>query len=321
MDGIIGGVGAILVFVPNIFILFMALGVLEESGYLPRAAFVIDRLMYSMKLSGRSFISMLLGFGCNVSSIMSTRSISEPKERIVTILVSPFISCSARLPVFLLIAGTFFGTKGGVVVFFLYLLSIIVTVISALIINRLLFKGEPSTMIMELPRYRKPRVSSIILYTWNKGRHFLEKAGTIILGASIVIWILSFFPSEGSQSYAAMIGRTLEPLFVPLGFSWEMISSLVFGVAAKEVIVSSLTTFYGNYALMGSAMEVMRAAISPVTAFSFLVFVLLYVPCLPTLAVTKNETGSYRYVFFSVIYSLAVAYSLALVVRMIGGLL
>jgi len=321
VDGIIGGVGAILVFVPNIFILFMALGVLEESGYLPRAAFVIDRLMYSMKLSGRSFISMLLGFGCNVSSIMSTRSISEPKERIVTILVSPFISCSARLPVFLLIAGTFFGAKGGVVVFFLYLLSIIVTVISALIINRLLFKGEPSTMIMELPRYRKPRVSSIILYTWNKGRHFLEKAGTIILGASIVIWILSFFPSEGSQSYAAMIGRTLEPLFVPLGFSWEMISSLVFGVAAKEVIVSSLTTFYGNYALMGSAMEVMRAAISPVTAFSFLVFVLLYVPCLPTLAVTKNETGSYRYVFFSVIYSLAVAYSLALVVRMIGGLL
>jgi len=321
VDGIIGGVGAILVFVPNIFILFMALGMLEESGYLPRAAFVIDRLMYSMKLSGRSFISMLLGFGCNVSSIMSTRSISEPKERIVTILVSPFISCSARLPVFLLIAGTFFGAKGGVVVFFLYLLSIIVTVISALIINRLLFKGEPSTMIMELPRYRKPRVSSIILYTWNKGRHFLEKAGTIILGASIVIWILSFFPSEGSQSYAAMIGRTLEPLFVPLGFSWEMISSLVFGVAAKEVIVSSLTTFYGNYALMGSAMEVMRAAISPVTAFSFLVFVLLYVPCLPTLAVTKNETGSYRYVFFSVIYSLAVAYSLALVVRMIGGLL
>ncbi|SSC13365.1 Ferrous iron transport protein B homolog [Mesotoga infera] len=321
VDGIIGGIGAILVFVPNIFILFMALGVLEESGYLPRAAFVIDRLMYSMKLSGRSFISMLLGFGCNVSSIMSTRSISEPKERIVTILVSPFISCSARLPVFLLIAGTFFGAKGGVVVFFLYLLSIIVTVISALIINRLLFKGEPSTMIMELPRYRKPRVSSIILYTWNKGRHFLEKAGTIILGASIVIWILSFFPSEGSQSYAAMIGRTLEPLFVPLGFSWEMISSLVFGVAAKEVIVSSLTTFYGNYALMGSAMEVMRAAISPVTAFSFLVFVLLYVPCLPTLAVTKNETGSYRYVFFSVIYSLAVAYSLALVVRMIGGLL
>jgi ferrous iron transport protein B len=321
VDGILVGVGAILVFVPNIFILFMALGVLEESGDLPRAAFVIDRLMYSMKLSGRSFISMLLGFGCNVSSIMSTRSISEPKERIVTILVSPFISCSARLPVFLLIAGTFFGAKGGVVVFFLYLLSIIVTVISALIINRLLFKGEPSTMIMELPRYRKPRVSSIILYTWNKGRHFLEKAGTIILGASIVIWILSFFPSEGSQSYAAMIGRTLEPLFVPLGFSWEMISSLVFGVAAKEVIVSSLTTFYGNYALMGSAMEVMRAAISPVTAFSFLVFVLLYVPCLPTLAVTKNETGSYRYVFFSVIYSLAVAYSLALVVRMIGGLL
>jgi ferrous iron transport protein B len=321
VDGIIGGVGAILVFVPNIFILFMALGVLEESGYLPRAAFVIDRLMYSMKLSGRSFISMLLGFGCNVSSIMSTRSISEPKERIVTILVSPFISCSARLPVFLLIAGTFFGTKGGVVVFFLYLLSIVVTVLSALIINRLLFKGEPSTMIMELPRYRKPRVSSIMLYTWNKGRHFLEKAGTIILGASIVIWILSYFPAEGSQSYAAMIGRTLEPLFIPLGFSWEMISSLVFGVAAKEVIVSSLTTFYGNYAVMGSAMEVMRVAISPVTAFSFLVFVLLYVPCLPTLAVTKNETGSYRYVFFSVAYSLAVAYSVALVVRVIGGLL
>jgi ferrous iron transport protein B len=321
VEGIVGGVGAILVFVPNIFILFMALGVLEETGYLPRAAFVIDRLMYSMKLSGRSFISMLLGFGCNVSSIMSTRAISEPKERIVTILVSPFISCSARLPVFLLIAGTFFGSRAGMIVFFLYLLSIVVTVLSALILNRLLFKGEPSAMIMELPRYRKPRLKSILIYTWNKGKHFLEKAGTIILAASIVIWLLSYFPSEGAGSYAAMIGRYLEPLFRPLGFTWEMISSLVFGVAAKEVIVSSLTTFYGDYALLGSSVEAIRTFISPTTAFAFLVFVLLYVPCLPALAVMKNETGSYKYVFLSVFYSLAVAYLVSMIAVLIGGLL
>ena len=321
VDGVIGGVGAILVFVPNIFILFLALGVLEETGYLPRAAFVIDKLMYAMKLSGRSFISLLLGFGCNVSSIMSTRSISEPKERLVTILVSPFISCSARLPVYVLIAGTFFGVNAGIVVFFLYLLSIVITVLSALLINKLFFKGEPSTLIMELPRYRKPRLTSIMLYTWNKGRHFLEKAGTIILAASIVIWILTYFPTEGTGSFAATIGKALEPLFVPLGYTWEMITSLVFGIAAKEVIVSSLTTFFGNPGVTGTSLDIMRTIISPEIALSFLVFVLLYVPCMPTLAVIKNETGSYKFVFFSAFYSLAVAYAVALIVRVVGGLL
>ena len=321
VEGIIGGVGAVLVFVPNIFILFLALGILEETGYLPRAAFVIDRLMYSMKLSGRSFMSMLLGFGCNVSSIMSTRSISEPKERIVTILVSPFISCSAKLPVYVLIAGTFFGARAGVVIFFLYVLSIVITVLSALLINKLFFKGEPSTLIMELPRYRKPRLSSLILYTWNKGRHFLEKAGTIILGASVVIWFLSYFPSEGTGSFAAMIGKSLEPLFIPLGYTWEMITSLVFGIAAKEVIVSSLTTFFGNLSVSGSSLGAIRTLITPEIALSFLVFVLLYVPCMPTLAVIKNETGSYKYVFFSVFYSLTVAYTVALIVRVVGGFL
>jgi ferrous iron transport protein B len=238
--------------VPNIFILFLALGILEETGYLPRAAFVIDRLMYSMKLSGRSFMSMLLGFGCNVSSIMSTRSISEPKERIVTILVSPFISCSAKLPVYVLIAGTFFGARAGVVIFFLYVLSIVITVLSALLINKLFFKGEPSTLIMELPRYRKPRLSSLILYTWNKGRHFLEKAGTIILGASVVIWFLITFPQKG-QGFAAMIGKSLDRSSYP-GLHVGNETSLVFGIAAKEVIVSSLTTFFGNLSVSGSSL-------------------------------------------------------------------
>jgi ferrous iron transport protein B len=194
-------------------------------------------------------------------------------------------------------------------------------VLSALLINKLFFKGEPSTLIMELPRYRKPRLTSIMLYTWNKGRHFLEKAGTIILAASIVIWILTYFPTEGTGSFAATIGKALEPLFVPLGYTWEMITSLVFGIAAKEVIVSSLTTFFGNPSVSGTSLEIMRTIISPEIALSFLVFVLLYVPCMPTLAVIKNETGSYKFVFFSAFYSLAVAYAVALIVRVVGGLL
>ncbi|OAA30426.1 iron transporter FeoB [Kosmotoga arenicorallina S304] len=320
-DGVIGGVGAVITFVPSIFILFLALGVLEETGYLPRAAFVVDRIMYSMKLSGRSFMSMLLGFGCNVSSIMSTRTISEPQERIVTILVSPFISCSARLPVYIMIASIFFGKAAGLAIFSLYVLSVLFTFGSALLFNKLLFKGKPSPMIMELPRYRKPTLRSLMLYTWNRGKHFLEKAGTIILAASIVIWLLSYFPTgDILTSFASVLGKSLEPLFRPLGFTWQMVTSLIFGGAAKEVIVSSLSTLYGATLLPGiSGLAVLSSQINPAVAFGFLVFVLLYFPCFATIAAIKNESGSWKYVWITVLYGFGVAYLLALVIKLIGG--
>ena len=322
-DGIIQGVGAVLIFVPNIFILFLCLGILEETGYLPRAAFVIDRIMYSLKLSGRSFISMLLGFGCNVSSIMSTRSINEPQERLVTMLVSPFISCSARLPIYIMIAGTFFAANAGLVVFSLYILSIVFTAVSALIINRFMFKGKPSPMIMELPRYRSPRLKSLGIYTWNMGKHFLEKAGTIIFVASIMIWVLYYLPGGGIQnSYASAIGRVLEPIFRPLGFTWQMVTSLLFGVAAKEVIVSSMNTLYLAGGTAGSiALTPGLVGISGATAYAFLVFVLLYIPCAATIAAIKNESGSWRYGILSIVYSFGLAYVVALIFNLIGGIL
>ncbi|MFO7882465.1 MAG: ferrous iron transport protein B [Kosmotogaceae bacterium] len=323
-EGIVGGVGAVLVFVPNIFILFLVMGILEESGYLPRAAFVVDKAMYALKLSGRSFMSLLLGFGCNVTSIMSTRSISEPQERIVTAIVSPFISCSARLPVYIMIAGVFFGARAGIVIFSIYLFSIFITAISSIFINKLLFKGKPAPMIMELPRYRTPKISSLIQYTWNRGKHFLKKAGSIILVSSIVIWFLSYYPVPGkiTESFAAKIGHFLEPLFVPIGFTWEMVTSLIFGVAAKEVIVSTLSTLtLSAQANSSAAVELMKSGLTQFGALAFLMFVLLYVPCLPTLIVLKNETGKWRYLVLSIVYSFSIAYVVALIISLIGRLL
>ena len=322
-EGIVGGVGAVLVFVPNIFILFLIMGILEESGYLPRAAFVVDKAMYTLKLSGRSFMSLLLGFGCNVTSIMSTRSISEPQERIVTAIVSPFISCSARLPVYIMIAGVFFGARAGIVIFSIYLFSIFITAVSSIFINKLLFKGKPAPMIMELPRYRTPKISSLIQYTWNRGKHFLKKAGSIILIASIVIWFLSYFPVPGNiaESFAAKIGHFLEPIFAPIGFTWEMVTSLIFGVAAKEVIVSTLSTLtLSAQTGVSAAAELMKSGLTQFGALAFLMFVLLYVPCLPTLIVLKNETGKWRYLVLSIIYSFSLAYVVALIISLVGRL-
>ncbi|MCD6105190.1 MAG: ferrous iron transport protein B, partial [Thermosipho sp. (in: Bacteria)] len=213
-DGVVSGVGGVLVFIPNIFALFFALGILEETGYLPRAAFVVDRIMYKMKLSGRSFMSLLLGFGCNVSSIMSTRGLPDEKERIGTILASPFISCSARLPVYLMITSIFFNKYKGEVLFSIYIFSIVITAFTAYFVNKLFFKGEDVPLVMELPRYRIPTLRNILIYMWNKGSHFIEKAGTIIFAASIVVWFLSYFPSNGQieTSFAAYLGKLIEPI-------------------------------------------------------------------------------------------------------------
>ena len=322
-DGIIGGVGGVLVFVPNIFMMFLALGFMEESGYLPRAAFVMDKLMVRFKLSGRSFISLLLGFGCNVPAIMSTRSIENPYERLATILISPFISCSARLPVYILLASIFFPRNSTLVIFSLYILSVLLTIGSAIVVNRLFFRGRKFPLVMELPRYRMPTFKNLAIYVWNKGKHFLKKAGGIILAASILIWFLGYFPANGDveKSYAAVIGKTLEPIMKPLNFSWKAATALLFGVAAKEIVVSTFSMLYGfGEEDLESAKLALSQEMNPAIAFAFLVFVMAYIPCLATVAVIKMETNSWKWPIFALVYSILVAYLLSFIAYNVGRL-
>lgn len=323
VDGLISGVGSVLTFVPNIFFLFLAMGFLEESGYLPRAAFVMDRIMEKFKLSGRSFMSLLLGFGCNVSSVMSTRVIDDPKERLVTILISPFMSCSARLPVYLLILRIFFPHASASLLFSLYTLSILITLLSSSFINWLFYRGRSSPLIIELPRYRFPTFRNLYLYTWNRGKHFLKKAGTIILLASIAIWFLNYFPGNGNveESFSASIGKALTWIFKPFDYSWKITLSLFYGAVAKEVIVSSITMLYNfDEVDLETARSVLGLEMDPVKAFAFLVFVMAYIPCIATVATIYSETNSLKWTLFSVLYSFGIAYSLSLLVYKIGGL-
>ena len=318
-DGVLGGVGAVLVFVPNIFALFFLLGIMEDSGYLPRAAFVMDRVMYSLKLSGRSFMSFLLGFGCSVPAVLSTRGMLDTRERIVSVLSVPFISCSARLPVYLLIASIFFSRNQGMVVFSIYLLSMFAAMISSLVLNKVIFKGQRSVFILELPRYRLPSFKNLALYTWLRGKHFLVKAGTIIFVSSLVLWVLMYFPNPNdvTQSFAAQIGRAVSFVLKPLKFDWRASTALFFGVAAKEIIVSTFGMLF-NTTDEGLAAQLSQL-FDPVTAFSFIVFVMAYIPCFATLATIKSEIGT-KYVVITIFYSLFIAYVLALAVRMMGGI-
>ena len=320
-DGVIGGVGGVLVFVPNIFGMFLALGFLEEFGYLPRAAFVVDRIMYKLKLSGRAFMSLILGFGCNVPAIMSTRGISDPRERLITILVSPFITCSARLPVYLLLVGALFKGMEATMIFIIYVSSMVLTAISALFWNKVLFKGEPVPLIMELPRYRMPTLKNLSLYVWERGKHFLEKAGGIILITSIVIWFLGYMPNHGNieHSYAAALGRFFVPIFAPLHFNWKMVTALIFGAAAKEVVVSTFSMLYNASGADLSA--VLAHDFTAVTALAFIFFVMAYIPCFSTIAVTASESGSWKWAALSVVYSLGIAYLIALIITLVGGIL
>jgi len=322
-DGIIGGVGSVLVFTPNIFAMFLALGFLEESGYLPRAAFVMDRIMEKFKLSGRAFMSLILGFGCNVPSIMATRAIDDPRERLVTILITPFISCSARLPVYLLILRIFFPESSAAMLFIIYSLSILITLLSSVVINWLFYRGRTSPLILELPRYRMPTLKNLYIYTWNRGKHFLKKAGTIIFVSAILIWVLSYFPAAGDieNSFSAMIGKSLEWIFKPFGYSWKIVTSLFYGAVAKEVVVSTMSMLYGfeEETFLG-AKEALSAEMDPVSAIAFLIFVMAYIPCFATIATIYSETGSLKWTLFSIGYSLSIAYVLSLIVFYVGKL-
>jgi ferrous iron transport protein B len=322
-NGIISGVGFVLVFVPNIFIMFILLSLLEDSGYLARAAFIMDRVMSKIGLHGKSFIPMLLGLGCNVPAIMATRTIEDPKSRLITILSAPYISCSARLPVYILFAGIFFPGNAGTVVFCLYLLGIGVAIFSALLFRHTILKGKGAPFIMELPPYRAPTLKSTVIHMWEKGSMYIRKAGTYILMGAVVVWALASLPwgvEYGTEaSYAGAIGHALTPLLAPLGFDWKIAVALLFGFMAKEIVVGALGVIYGAAEGEGLEENIGNSMTAP-TALGLMSFVLIYTPCLATLGVIKKETGSWKWTAFSVVYSLIIAYVVAFVLFTVGNL-
>ncbi len=322
-DGIISGVGFVLVFVPNIFVMFIMLSLLEDTGYLARAAFIMDRVMSKIGLHGKSFIPMLLGLGCNVPAIMASRTIEDPKSRLITILSSPYISCSARLPVYVLFAGIFFPSDAGTVVFGIYILGIVVAILSALLLRKTLLRGEGTPFIMELPPYRVPSTRGTVIHMWEKGSMYLRKAGTVILLGATVVWTLASLPwgvEYGTEaSYAGSIGHFLAPLFAPLGFDWRVVVALVFGFLAKEVVVGALGVLYG--AEEGEGLEEnIQGGLTASSALGLMSFVLIYTPCVATLGVIWKETRSVRWTLFSIVYSLIVAYVVAFVIYTVGNL-
>ena len=323
-DGIFGGLGFILEFTVPIFFLFFALSVLEDSGYLARAAFVFDKLLFKLGLHGRSFIPMLLGFGCSVPAVMATRSIEGKKDRLITILTVPFMSCSARLPVYVLIAGAFFAANAATAIWSMYIIGIVVAILFALLLRKTLLKGQPSPFIVELPTYKMPTLYGSLLHMWERGVSFLKKAGTYLLVGAVIIWILSVLPwgvvPGSGESLAGYIGQMFQPLFAPLGFSWQIVASTIFAFMAKEVLVGSLAVIYsvGNEASIQAALV---ASITPLSAYALMVFMLLYIPCLATVGVIKTETGSWKWTSFAIISQLVIAYVAALAVVGVGGLL
>ncbi len=321
VDGVISGLGFIFTFVPPIAFLFFAISWLEDSGYLPRAAFFMDKFMSKAGLHGQSFIPMLMGLGCNVPAIMATRNIDSEKDRLITILVNPLISCSARLPVYVLLAGAFFPESAGTVILSIYLLGVLLAVFMALIFRKFLVGGEPLPFILELPDYQWPGLKATLLKTWQNVAEFLKKASTFLLAGILVVWFLNSHPWGAGleNSYSAEIGRALELVFRPLGFNWKINVALLSGFTAKEMVVGSLGTLYG-VGKEGLA-EAMTQSMNAITAYTFMVFVLIYTPCLAVLGAIKKETGSWKWTAFSVAYSLLLAYTVAFMVKIIGGFL
>lgn len=325
-DGIIAGVGGVLVFVPQIFILFLLISFLEDSGYMSRAALVMDRTMEMVGLNGKAFIPMIIGFGCNVPGVMAARTIEQPRERLLTILLTPLMSCSARLPVYALFVGAFFTKYQAIVVFSLYVLGIVVALTLAKIFSSTILKGEFSLFVVELPPYRMPQAKALFRSTWDKGKGFIKKAGTFIFGGSVVIWLLSYagpggFDVSMDDSFLAIIGGVLSPILAPLGFgTWQAGASLITGILAKEVVVSAMNIIY-HVPNADTLQGMLVTEFSALSAFSFMVFVLLYVPCLATVATIRKETGSIKWTYFSVGYALAIAYLLSFVIYQVGKLL
>jgi ferrous iron transport protein B len=318
IGGVLAGVGSVLVFVPQIAILFLCLSFLEDSGYMARAAILMDRLMMAIGLNGKAFIPLILGFGCNVPAIMATRTLEDHKVRMVTALIAPFMSCSARLSVYSLFVAAFFPKGQAEVVFLLYLTGILMAIGTASLFKKFL-KADDGMFLMELPPYRAPMLTSLLLHTWDKTKGFVRKAGTIIFGMSVLIWFLGNFSWHGvtemNHSFLAAIGGFIAPLFAPMGFgTWQAGVSLITGFLAKEVVVSTMSIVYGAGDTTGSLSALLQGAFTPAAALSFLFFVLLYTPCVSTVAALKRETGSWKWTLISVVYSAAVAWVISFVV-------
>ncbi len=358
VDGVIGGVGAVIVFLPQILILYFFISYMEDSGYMARAAFIMDRLMHKMGLHGKSFIPLIMGFGCNVPAVMSTRTIESQRSRLITMLILPLMSCSARLPIYVMITGSFFALKyRSLAMLSLYVIGVLMAIVMSRLFSAFVVKGEDTPFVMELPPYRFPTWKAIGRHTWEKGKQYLKKMGGIILVASIIVWALGYFPhtddpsvsnqQQQEQSYIGRVGRAVEPVFRPMGFNWKLDVGLLAGVGAKEIVASTMGVLYSNddsfkddsnfssesgkyvklhelitqdvAQLHGISYEKAQP-IATLTAFCFLLFVLLYFPCIATIAAIKGETGSWGWALFAASYTTALAWVVSAVVFQIGCL-
>ena len=378
IDGVIGGVGGVIVFLPNILILFFIISLMEDTGYMSRAAFITDKLMHKIGLHGKSFIPLVMGFGCNVPAVMATRTLENKNDRILTMLINPFMSCSARLPIYLVIIGAVFPENAGTVLFLIYAAGILLSIIIAKIFKKLFFKSKDAPFVMELPPYRRPILRISLKHMWNKGSQYLKKMGGIILIASIIIWALGYFPINNEltdnidnkiealndmyisdfnnetyqqeivqlnaekkiilqeNSYIGKIGHSVEPLIRPLGFDWKIGVSILTGVAAKEIVVSTMGVLYGAEFASEDASEALKKAINkevyssgknigekiftPLVSISFMIFVLIYFPCIAVIAAVKKETGSWKWALFMVVYTTGLAWFISFLVYQIGSL-
>jgi ferrous iron transport protein B len=353
VDGIIGGVGSVLVFLPNILILYMFISLLEDSGYMARAAFIMDKLMHKIGLHGKSFIPMVMGFGCNVPAIMATRTIENRKSRLITMLIIPLMSCAGRMPVYVLIAGAFFPRHAGLVVLGLYALGILMAIIAAKVMS-LFFKEDDLPFVMELPPYRVPTARSVLRHTWEKGRQYLQKMSGIILVCSMVIWFLGYFPNHDAydsvqeqqeHSFIGYVGKAMEPALEPLGFDWRMGVGIVAGVGAKELVVSTLGVMYADEQPMGDLstrieesegehvpipvepsgetrlQKALVRSVTPAAALAYMVFILLYFPCIATFVAIKNESGGWKWAIITAVYTILLAWVAAFITFRIASLL
>ncbi|MBO4307988.1 MAG: ferrous iron transport protein B [Bacteroidales bacterium] len=344
VDGIISGVGSVIVFLPNILILYLFISFMEDSGYMARAAFIMDKMMHKMGLHGKSFIPMIMGFGCNVPAIMATRTIEDRKSRLLTMLVIPMMSCSARIPTYVILISAFFSHHAAVILTGLYLAGMLMAILMAKLFSRFVVKGDSLPFVMELPPYRMPTAKSVFRHTWEKGKEYLKKMGTIILGASILIWALGYFPhhdryqtahEQMEHSFLGIIGKTVEPALEPCGFDWRQSVSLLAGVAAKEVVASTMGVLYASAEEEAAIDEagidseegslrisrLVSGNMTPLSAASMLIFILLYMPCLSTIIAIKNESGKWKWAFFTMAYTIGVAWITSTLFFQIGTLL
>ena len=330
IDGIIGGVGGVIVFLPNILILYFFISLLEDSGYMARAAFIMDKIMHRMGLHGKSFIPLIMGFGCNVPAIMASRMIEDRKCRLITMLVNPLMSCSARLPIYLVLIGAFFPNTGSFILLSIYAIGILLAILMARLFSRFLVKGDDIPFVMELPPYRIPTAKTIFRHTWEKGAQYLKKMGGIIMIASIIIWFLGYYPNHESyetvaqqqeHSYIGQIGKAIEPVIEPLGFDWKLGIGLLSGVGAKELVVSTLGVLYTNEEDIESVNLSDRIPITPMVALGYMLFVLIYFPCVATLVAIKQESGSWKWALFAAFYTTALAWIVAFTINQLGKLL